>query len=397
MRRGGNKKTGENNTMKKILSLVMAAAMAMGMTTTAFAADNKVKELTFGSTNLYTYDDKTMTQVAAGDLTPGETYYLYLAKGDALGGAISPVTKLSDLDNYRLSYTASEGKNVINSVKFSVQTVNKMLDTGNLGFTTGKNAFIAIQLKDTFSLEEQDMSFSISVSGKNDAHFYNYADSGMARPDITGERDVLNYTYVAAYASSELSNGYFTVSDGMVLEFDADADDVILCFDKDVEVAGNMKGQKKVFVRMATEHNATEEKYPDATIRFFEGDKDTFRRDVKVTIPYDSNNADKAPFIYEVASNGALTAVKGAKYDEELGAFVFSTKTLGNYIINDTELKSVVDSSNDSSTPKPEDGTIGGNNGSETNPGTGANDFVGVAVALAAIAVAGIAAAKSKK
>lgn len=83
--------------------------------------------------------------------------------------------------------------------------------------------------------------------------------------------------------------------------------------------------------------------------------------------------------VYE-NKDGKLTEIKG-KYDKETGAFTFTTRTLGNYVWADKALKSVA----------------GSTAPSEGNPDTGANDVVGIATALAAVALVSAAAISLKK
>ncbi len=80
------------------------------------------------------------------------------------------------------------------------------------------------------------------------------------------------------------------------------------------------------------------------------------------------------------ASAGAAGQAAGSvKWDEEEGAYVLKTRTLGNYVFSDKPL---------AVTAAP-----AGNN----NPDTGANDVVGIATALAAVALVSAAAVSLKK
>ena len=389
--------------MKKVLALVLAATLALGTASVAFAADeemlvpenfahienglrvfdkdDKVVEIDFSA--IYTEDDDKVDgsskPMTSDSIVPGTTLYIPVIGYKYLDSGVKLFTNVSDLKDYRLSYSIDDGKNMIKSMKFVKMNVK------NFGTAT-KGLFIALETNDNYIMESQSVDMTLKLSSKNGAWimFDIVAGLGKTAQNATVES---NFSKDFAYEEGEVGNGYFTVGDKkMVLKFDDDADDVTLCFDEDVEVSGNMKGQKDVNVRMKTSNDNLEEKYPDATLRLFPGNKDTFKRDVNVRMPYES--AVEKPFIYEVDAKGNLTKVT-ATYDDVAGEFNFKTKTLGDYILSDTELKSKVDSDVPSE-DKPSEG------GTQPNPGTGANDFVGLAVALAVVSVAGIAVAKRK-
>lgn len=396
--------------MKKVLALVLATVMALGMTTVAFAYDNQYS-MEIG-TDTYYYDDdgkvdlKT-AMISLGDVAPGKTVYIpvdamkstKLIK-DSSAHDWNVTTKVSDLSNYKLSYSVDDGKNMIDSIKYVSMKVKNSPDV--MIYENGKSyLFIALKVKDNFIMDDVSVGLTVKITSKS-----TNAEIVNSTSQINEKYDYFDFTanFTAKYPSfDDVTNGYYSVDDkGNVLTFDAEADDVTLMFTKDVEVQGNMVGQKKVLVRLDTSNAAIEDKFPDSTVRFFAGDKDTFRRDVTVTMPYDASS--ETPYLYVVDAKGNLTKLvggsnadkaaneTGAKYDDSLGAFVFKTKTLGNYVISDTELKST-------SVDAPVDTPVEGeqpSEGNEPNPGTGANDFVGLAVAMAVVSLAGIAVAKRK-
>ncbi len=77
--------------------------------------------------------------------------------------------------------------------------------------------------------------------------------------------------------------------------------------------------------------------------------------------------------------NGKLVE-SNAKWSEDDGAFVLKTRTLGNYVFSDVELN-VTETVDDTT----------------KNPDTGANDVVGIAAALGAVALVSAAAVSLKK
>ena len=88
---------------------------------------------------------------------------------------------------------------------------------------------------------------------------------------------------------------------------------------------------------------------------------------------------DEDSYIYGI-KDGKLTNVN-AKWDDDEGCFILKARTLGSYVFSDKKL------SVSSST----------NSAASNNPDTGANDVVGIATALAAVALVSAAAVSLKK
>ena len=89
------------------------------------------------------------------------------------------------------------------------------------------------------------------------------------------------------------------------------------------------------------------------------------------------NDADENDFVYQVKDQ---KLVKVGTYSEDDGCWVVKTRTLGTYVVSDVELKEFEAT-----------GSVDG------NPDTGANDVVGIATALAAVALVSAAAVALKK
>ena len=137
----------------------------------------------------------------------------------------------------------------------------------------------------------------------------------------------------------------------------------------------------------------------------FDNDNANFSRTGELIIVTD----DETLVPYEIDEDGNFVEVD-AKYVEDyaiahtnkkVDGFVFSTKTLGNYVLSTEELgqeekpaeetpaKPVTPSEPTQETPAPET--------SKPNPETGAEDFVGLAVSLAVVSVAAAGALALKK
>ena len=87
--------------------------------------------------------------------------------------------------------------------------------------------------------------------------------------------------------------------------------------------------------------------------------------------------------VYTVATNGAITKVNGTM-DDGVGTYAIPASSL--VLVYDGILKGATVT-----------GTTTGSTGTTTNPGTGANDVVGVAAALAVVALVSGAAISLKK
>jgi len=115
----------------------------------------------------------------------------------------------------------------------------------------------------------------------------------------------------------------------------------------------------------------------DADMDFYLFNSDTkfttFNSNVKLYF----NDADENDFVYQIKDK---KLVKVGSYSEDDGCWVVKTRTLGAYVVSDVELKEFEAT-----------GSVDG------NPDTGANDVVGIATALAAVALVSAAAVSLKK
>ncbi len=343
--------------MKKVLALVLAGVMAASLSVVSFAAD-KVAAVKFeGKLCTYDDDDDTMTAVADETALEANTDY-YLEVVDVAD--VLELDKLSKLNDVKVRTSVDTGSSYISSkaTSFVIKTVGK-----------DKKAFVSFTTADKFQMEEQDIELTIKLYDKD------------------GKLDEENGTYTVdatvGYGTSD-AKPYFKV-DGPVVNFEDidDNDEIEIEFSNDdvdnviFKVAA--KGQKDLFLRMDTDIPAAlEDKFPNADITavLFAGNNKTFKKTGELTIPVD------AKYIYSY-EDGKLAVLEDAKYDDGKDEWTIKTNKLGNYILSDTELVAAEGEG--------ETGTD-----AETNPDTGANDFVGLAVALAVVSVAGIAVAKRK-
>ena len=311
--------------MKKILAVVLALVLTLGLTTVAFAATMENIRV---FTDPYTYDSKSKTMSPAGgdDYTPGNTFY-FLVKNEMTGG--KNITSTSALKYYNLRFTADEGKKFIESVTFTTKK-----DGGET------NAYIAVKTVASYSSSDMDFSMDITLFSKvyngnkvkaNDTEDFSFNFSGTLTNNTTQ------------------ATAYTTVTDkAPIVNFDDidDTDPIELYFgnNDDVQFNVNAKGQGELYLKYTDDATGTkyeiDDKYPSASLDYhiFEGSKKTFRRTGKLYIKAASIGNNKAPYLYQISTAGALTQVN-AKYDSNEEQFVIDTATLNNYVVSDIALK----------------------------------------------------------
>ncbi|RPF43417.1 hypothetical protein EDD70_2382 [Hydrogenoanaerobacterium saccharovorans] len=388
--------------MKKLLAVVLALTLTLGMTTVAFAA-SKTEDIKIDDSTVYTYDSDSKTMEIAKKYEPGKTYYIPVwDQDDNYNGTNRNITSTSALSNYKLRRSIDEGAKIISGVDFVIKNVDKF-DTAsnNNNVSNNKAAFISITTKDVYSSDDIDVEMEIYVYG-NSTYRVNGKDS-----------ETINFDKPFEYGSKDATN-YISVSNSTpIVNFDdIDSDEIEIGFNEakdDVRFVVNAKGQKELFLRYSNDDGSSiaapiVDKYPEAALDFhlFEGNNKTFRRTGKLYIPASEIEVKDgkmgAPYLYEIV-NGKLTEIK-ATYDSNAEEFVISTNKLGNYVVSDTKLKSTTEKDESSSkdeTSSTTETTTTKPGTSTGNPDTGANDVVGVAVALAVVSLAAIGATSSFK
>lgn len=373
--------------MKKVLALVLAVVLAFGMTTVAFAA-NKADEVKFvkdsgGNPILYTFDDGKAEFVNSNsDLDADKEYFIQLEGSYTNDKKVETpiiIDKSSVLNDVKVRCSVDEGNGYIAAkpafVIKKVDSLNEGAEKAGKLEAGKKFGFVAFKTADKFQMEDKDFEMTITLYDK----------------DGNANESAITLDGTIGYGTSEAKT-FFRVG-GPVVSFDDIDGEIEMEFGDDkAYFTVNADGQKDLFLRLDDSDDALEDKYPEASIeiRYFAGNNKTFRRSGELKINADmvegKDGKMVAPFIYE-NNKGKLSVCKDAKYDSDKEAFIIKTNKLGNYVISDKELK--VEEAK-------EDGKTDDKDGAEKNPDTGANDFVGLAVALAVVSVAGIAVAKRK-
>lgn len=357
--------------MKKVLALVLAVMM---LATVAFAAEADVENPVQPGDVDYN----------GGRWNPGDTIKI----NDS--GIVS-----ADRDKFTLSTGNPGGKITVKNINSENYTIsNVKYDDGknlvaSIGFKDAEDRVEIKLKKDYTNTKEKNLDVTFTLKGKK-----------SGRSDKPKDIKVRVYGTIA-YALNEDKNGDgisivdtdnvrvpATVSGAtdfkkVVYEVQAPNDDKyglmeFTASDTDVEVEVRVYEDDKLYLYNEVDADSDILKaYADAdadiTFLTFKGEP-TFNSTATVRFYKEEDS-----FVYGV-KDGKLTNVN-AKWDDDEGCFILKARTLGAYVFSDKKL------SVSSST----------NSAASNNPDTGANDVVGIATALAAVALVSAAAVSLKK
>lgn len=352
--------------MRKVLSLVLAVVMVLGMASVAFAANSK-EPLTLSDTGWST--KPTDAGKAIGTSAEyGKTIYIPI------------MTASGNLELVR-------GDSAVNTEK-----VKDIVD--------------GIRVKVSYDMGKEYVSGTPTVVSKKTAGQDNYqyylAIKTVAAPEETDENDVIMYVTLNS-ASKDLAVTFSLKNKGVDVDSDFDVeaeektvwnfddvDDTIeINFDEDYAIfTVNAKGEAEKPLYFDYKVNqAVIDANPTANIDFF-GFKDapTFYKSGIMAITCDAD-----AFVYEIVDNQVI-ALKG-EYNKETEMFEFKTRKLGKYAISDVELVSAEpDEDISSDVPSADEAPD-----EKPNPDTGVNGFANVAVVTAVVALAAAGAVAFKK
>ncbi len=369
--------------MKKVLALVLAVMM---MATVAFAYD-------VGSTS--DFGGETAEIVAPGSQI--RIYAQYFANADG-NIRLSDLLKKGQFSSENFTVTTKrfdKGSNLVKSVEFNddknaidiklndnydlraKETINlvikeikvtakKKIDNDRViadGPDAGKEVVVAKGSKWTYINNEVDFRIGhvqVSVDIAEDFEVPVEKDSG-----VWGETDL---TLPARSTNMWSPLVKFVKADGGPAYGDA-----TITFGEAASASGRVYKDDVVYLEYDEDVNVDiVKKYPDADLSFvtFKG-APTFNSNMELEI-----YADEDTYIYEVKDN--KIAPCSLKWDDDAYAFTGKVRTLGAYVVSDTKLS--VDTT-----------------AADGNPDTGANDVVGIATALAAVALVSAAAVSLKK
>ena len=340
--------------MKKILALTLAAVMAAGMTTVAFAADVEVDSVEFGDrATLFKYSsDDNIGKVVPADerdvLEPGATYYISLK----VNGEETVLTEndidydSSDMNKYKAFFDEKYGE--LGDFEVDYKKIETYSDTEQAWDEKGDYRYVVVFTtpEDNDSNPYYDVAGSIKVGTSSSK-----ANKTTGYPlDVTIAKDYIK----------EFDGDFGTFDNGAVVKFEKELGEIDIDFGDEAMFTVDATGQGRLNLIWNTDFNkefAADYDYANIDFLTFVGEPSFNKTGVMyIYAPEDS-------FIYEVTEDGAKAI--NATWDEDYEAWTFRTRTLGSYAISDVELdeKTVTDDKDDSSSTTED--------GNKQNPDTG--------------------------
>jgi len=315
--------------MKKIIALVLAVVMTMGLASVAFAAgEDGVADYLFVDANSKVLKSVDGVYVKSGSLAamalvPGTTYYIELqAKdGDTVESLLveTPTLSLPEKVVNKAKVFADWSVGSIGSFDIELKKVNVDVDE------TDADAYRYV------------IVFKTDV--KSATTGYDVAGSIKVAESATKAKTAPSAAFGAtiAYGVDDTQNGSYTVpkTGATVINFN-DADELVdINFGDLALFEANVSGQGNLNLAWNTTFNSEfAAKYDYANIDFISWTKaPVFNRTGDLYI-----YAEEDTFIYEVTANGAKE-IKKCEYDDAYGAWKIRTRKLGSYAISDVELK----------------------------------------------------------
>lgn len=332
--------------MKKLFSAVLAVAMIVAAAPVALADKTGYTE-----GDVYLKDDDYYTDHVSS-LAPGSSGYVFLCDyedGETKGPKSISIDEVEVVD--------SDTTKTVKLLSVEKSASRLKVDSDNRGW------FVKLSVKSVGSSSYPEDGFDVEELVLE----YTYKDS-----EETVAVNLSNIIYDEADAELEDDEKMFTY----------DKDD-----DVDIELpdnAGNFTGTTRkdfdVVAAMDTDvDNSLLNKYPNADIRFFNGNGANFPvSNGKMTI-----NADSGDYLYEVS--GSTLTDRSSTWVSSKNAFVINTTKIGKYIVSDTKLSAKASTDSTTSTTPAANNTTSSSNTSEyigstplpsnpavTNPQTGA-------------------------
>ncbi len=358
--------------MKKVLALVLAVMM---MATVAFAATHDwVKPVAadqYAGNGSIRYGDKIV--IDSGDLA-----------GELLG-VLNAVQKDITTDNYTVtSVKYNEGRNLIKSVAIN-----------------DDDATVEVKLIDNYTATRDktfDLEFTLKGKGKNKPTTVDFRVTGTVKNTLSSDIPD-NVTEIEAGSDTiKLDNVSKNVVYKVVGVKGPDGKDYkyatleLTASDADVEVDVRVYDGDKLY--LYNDQDADK----DVLKKYADTDADLTFLNFPGTPEFNATASvrfykDEGTYIYENKGNGVLSPITAAsagaagqvagnvKWDDDEGCYILKTRKLTSYVFSDKKLAV----------------SAAATGATTTNPDTGANDVVGIASALATVALVSAAAVSLKK
>ena len=300
------------------------------------------------------------TMALAADFTPGSELSYDGSEGS--GWSEAPDKGLNKTNYSIVSQSWTKGRDMVSSVKFS-EDEDTLIVTLKENYTATRDKDLAGTIKLRDKKDGTYVTLTIDGSVGYTQGTIDLDSDGYASLSTSGVENDTIYKVTANDGDKPYGNLTFTAGD---------ADVAVRVYEKEVYFLGyNVVPEKKVLLANADS---------DAEISFLNFDaKPTFNSTATISF----YNVEEDSFIYELKDGKLVKA--NVKWNDDTSAYELKTRTLGSYVISDKALKNVSGTTVTDPTETP------------TNPDTGANDIVGIATALAAVALVSAAAVSLKK
>ena len=325
----------------------------------------------------YNSDDKNLT---IDSVEYGKTAYFllteyYLDSGDDEQTRL--VTQSESTDKLKVKGDWEEGKSLVDGMAITKKKVNGFgtyddLDdkdnftedkdftsdmVNDYGFVSGKYYYmVAITVEDSSSTSDADIIGTLTLS-----------KSKKPKADDIDFDVAINVDWEQSYRKTEdltITGDYDPIYSETyyALKFDCD-EEVELGFNDDSTFTVDVSGQPKTLLYFDTDFNSSiAAKYPLAELNFWNGNGAKFNRTGEMFLSIGDEDYDDY-YLYQINSDGSLSEVPNAEYDDADEGFYFKTRTLGSYVVSDMELDTSATESSDES----DDIVV-----TPVNPGTGA-------------------------
>ena len=342
--------------MKKILALTLAAVMAAGMSTVAFAADEFPLFVTNGgpSASSYVYVDENDDGKFAGDekaipFSNGESVAI-----DKIGGGKKVAIPLVMSEDGRLATDKDDVKGYKVKTEWSVGDLDDKATIELVKFNNEYVYAVTFTMPEAADTKDSDLAGDVSV----------YKSTSDLRDDTLTDNITLHFGATYGYGESYLEDVDDDMTDVEIVIFKDEATgdglegEYSMNFGDLMEFEVDVTGQGKLNLKNSQDFNKEfAAMYDYANIDFITFEKEpTFNKIGRAYI-----YAPEDAFIYEVTADGAKE-INGLEWDEDYEAWTFRTRTLSAYAISDVELdeKTVTEDKDDTTT-----------DGGKTNPDTG--------------------------
>lgn len=340
--------------MKKLFALTLAALMAAGTTTVAFAANEGVY---IDTSAYYVLGSDNRAKAAASDdeyeggdklVIPVRVYKDDVSDGEYVAG--------DDTDLGFLTYTSDYDRNVTVRADWKVgKDLGAEVDVdwvnysklGNLGTSDSQIMSVIITLPENETTKVEDLAGTIRVG----------RTSSAAKKGPAFDLEVSFFSDATLTNTPNFDGGNLPTGSTGIVTFDKEAGEIDIDFDDIATFTVDVDGQGKLNLAWNTDFDKEfGAMYDYSNLHFFNFEGTPAFNKTGTMMVY----ADKDTFIYEATADGAKEI--DATYDEDYEAWVFKTRKLTSYVVSDVELtdKTVTEDNSSSTT-----------DGGKDNPDTG--------------------------